>query len=96
MVSLNTVLLYMNRILYILLLLSITLLAGCKKEPEPPDDEPEIPTVTAAMARDTLYDVMNHRYLWYDLIPAVNKEDYDNPEDLLEALRNKPDDKWSL
>lgn len=86
----------MNRILYILLLLSITLLAGCKKEPEPPDDEPELPTVTAAMARDTLYDVMNHWYLWYDLIPAVNKEDYDNPEELLEALRNKPDDKWSF
>lgn len=83
----------MNK-LFILLLLSITLLAGCKKEP--PDDEPELPAITAAMARDTLYDVMNHWYLWYDLIPAVNKEDYDDPYELLEALRNKQDDRWSF
>lgn len=83
----------MNK-LYILLLLSLTLSVACKKEA--PDDEPEPPAVTAAMARDTLYDVMNHWYLWYDLIPAVNKEDYDDPYELLEALRNKQDDRWSF
>ena len=41
------------------------------------------------MARDTLYKKMNQWYYWYDKMPAVNKEDYSDPYELLEALRYK-------
>lgn len=80
--------------LYFLLVLIIPLFAACKKDE--PVDEPELPDVTAAMARDTLNDLMKQWYLWYDQLPLVNKEDYADPYELLEALRYKTRDRWSF
>ena len=39
------------------------------------------------MARNEFYSLMKDWYFWYDKMPVVNVEDYDSPEQLLEALR---------
>lgn len=78
----------MKKILIIALL--IPLLFSCKKEPDPVNT----PT-TEQKARDYLYDLMQYAYLWYKYMPTVKVSDYDGPDDLLEALRYKPRDKWS-
>lgn len=51
--------------------------------------------VTPAMARDSLFDIMNQYYYWYDKMPVITKENYADPYALLEALRYKPLDKLS-
>ncbi len=59
----------------------LAILTSCPKpEPEP---------TQATMARDTLYQKMNQWYYWYDKMPSVDKEDYSDPYELLEALRYK-------
>jgi len=82
--------------LYIPFLLFIALFTACNKGEPDPDPEPEPSGVTPAMARDTLNDLMKQWYLWYDLLPTVNKEDYADPYELLEALRYKARDRWSF
>lgn len=57
-----------------------SILTSCKKEPGPTPD---------AMARDTLYTLMNQWYYWYDKMPSIDKEDYSDPYELLEAMRYK-------
>lgn len=52
--------------------------------------------VTPAMARDSLYDLMNEVYYWYNLMPSVTKEDFDDPYQLMDTLRYKPLDRWSF
>ena len=79
--------------LYIFLILfavSFSITSCKKEEPAPPE-----PTVEEK-ARDELYNIMKDWYLWYDKMPDVNVKDYKGPEDLLEALRYKPLDKWSF
>lgn len=44
---------------------------------------------------EELYNIMDYYYLWNDSLPSINVNDYSNPEDLLEALRYTPRDKWS-
>lgn len=73
----------------IILLLSVS----CKKIDIPPDNND---TVTAAQARDTLYYIMKQWYYWYDKMPAVTRENYADPYELLEAVRYKELDKWSF
>ena len=58
----------------------IAILTSCTK---PSSDE------TQFMARDTLYKIMNQWYYWYDKMPSVDKEDYSDPYELLEAMRYK-------
>ncbi len=72
-------------------ILFLTLFASCKKDNVPPDV-----TVTPAMARDSLYYIMNEWYYWYDLMPTVNKDDYADPYELLDAMRYKELDRWSF
>lgn len=62
-------------------------IAGCEK------DEP-LPS-TEIQARDQFYELMNDWYLWYDKMPDVDKEQYDTPEELLEAMRYLPKDVFS-
>lgn len=42
-----------------------------------------------------LYSIMDWYYYWKDSIPDVDPDDYTNPNDLLEAMRYEPRDKWS-
>ena len=66
----------------------IILFSSCRKE------DP-VPEVTPAMARDSLYYLMKEWYYWYDKMPSVNRENYADPYELLEAIRYRPLDRWS-
>ena len=78
--------------LYIIFSLVLTgLFSSCRPHD---DDDPE---VTPEMAKDSLYYIMKTYYYWYDLMPFVDKEDYSNPNDLLDAMRYLPLDLyWSF
>jgi C-terminal processing protease CtpA/Prc len=72
----------------------LTLFSSCKKKEDP---EPVIiDELTDAMARDSLYFLMKQWYYWYDLMPSVNKANYADPYELLEAMRYKELDRWSF
>jgi carboxyl-terminal processing protease len=75
----------------LILILSLSLFASCKKDKVAPST-----TLTPAMARDSLYDVMNEWYYWNEDMPAVNKTNYADPYLLMDAMRYKPLDKWSF
>ncbi len=69
----------MKKILF-LIAACFSILTSCNKDPGPTPD---------AMARDTLYTLMNQWYYWYDKMPSIDKEDYSDPYELLEAMRYK-------
>jgi C-terminal processing protease CtpA/Prc len=50
---------------------------------------------SVAAQNQTVYDIMQDIYLWYDQIPVVNPASYDSPEELLEAIRYLPIDRFS-
>ncbi len=76
--------------LSLLLIIFVVLMGSCKKD-EPPSE------VTPEMARDSLYYIMKSYYYWYNLMPVVDKENYSNPYDLLDAMRYLPIDlHWSF
>ena len=66
----------------------LALLPACEKEDVKPDD-PKI------LARNEFYKLMKDWYFWYDKMPDVDVEDYNTPEELLEALRYLPYDRFS-
>lgn len=72
-------------------MLLIPLLFGCKKDPEPAGEN-----TFEERARDEFYDLMKDVYLWYTTMPTVKLSDYEDPAELLEALRYKPKDPWSF
>jgi carboxyl-terminal processing protease len=74
-------------------ILSISLFASCKKDKTPTPTPVEL---TPAMARDSLYAIMNEWYLWNNLMPVVNKDDYADPYTLLDAMKYKTLDRWSF
>lgn len=77
------------RKLFILSVLITLIFASCKKDPVQPE-------VTPAMARDSLYYIMNDWYYWYDKMPTVRKEDYTDPYELMDAMMYKTLDRWSF
>jgi carboxyl-terminal processing protease len=77
--------------LSLVIISSLLLIASCKKDPVAP-----AVTMTPALGRDSLYSIMRSWYYWYDLMPSVNKNDYDDPYTLLEAMRYKELDRWSF
>jgi carboxyl-terminal processing protease len=79
-----------RKLLFIGLLL-LSFFASCKK-----DNVSPTVTLTATMARDSLYDIMNSWYYWNDLMPSVNKKDYSDPYQLMDAMLYKPIDRWSF
>jgi len=78
--------------LSLLLIISLILL-GSFNSCRPHDEDAG---VTPEMARDSLYYIMKTYYYWYNLMPVVDRENYSNPYDLLEAMRYKELDKWSF
>lgn len=76
--------------LFFLPIIFLILFASCRK-----DDIKPVITLTDAMARDSLYYIMKEWYYWYNLMPTVTKEDYDDPYQLLEAMRYTTLDRWS-
>lgn len=79
-----------NRIFNLFLILAIgfgsMFISSCEKEIIYPEDRETI---------DELYSLMNQWYFWKDSISEINPDDYSNPDDLLEAMRYIPRDKWS-
>jgi carboxyl-terminal processing protease len=76
---------------YLLLILFgfiLIFLPACEKD----DEEPPDPKI---LARNEFYQLMQEWYLWHDKMPDVDVEDYDSPEDILEALRYLPYDRFS-
>lgn len=45
--------------------------------------------------KTAVYDIMNEWYLWNDQLPEVNIDAYSDADALLNAMMNKPTDKWS-
>jgi carboxyl-terminal processing protease len=81
--------------LFLFSILVPLIFSSCKKEePAPVDDGNTV--LTDAMARDSLYNLMNKWYYWYDKMPSVVKDNYSNPYDLMDAMRYQPLDKWSF
>ena len=79
--------------LFVLPFILMFFILSCKKnDTTPPPDT----GLTPAMARDSLYALMNQWYYWYSYMPAVNKDNYADPYALLEAMRYKTLDKWSF
>jgi C-terminal processing protease CtpA/Prc len=74
--------------LILLLAISGFFLSGCEK------DDNLFQNDTAA--RNELYNLMNEWYYWYEVMPQVNKEQYNDPYALLEAMRFLPDDRFSF
>lgn len=78
-----------------LILIPIVILivfTSCKKDDPPPVEQ----EITDAQANDSLYYLMNRWYYWYNVMPVVNRENYDNPYELMDAMMYKPTDKWSF
>ena len=85
--------------LFFLPLIFLTLFVSCKKDNITPEDN-VTPGVTPAMARDSLYYIMKEWYYWYNMpeatsVTSVNKANYKDPYELLEAMRYKTLDRWS-
>ncbi len=76
----------------LVVLLSVSLFASCKKD----SSSGSTTDITPAMARDTLWVIMHDWYLWNTLMPTVNKSDYDDPYELMDAMKYKVLDKWSF
>jgi C-terminal processing protease CtpA/Prc len=77
----------MNRLKPVLMLLLCVSILSCnrnkKEEPLP--------------INDFVYEAMKRFYFWDDKLPAnVRPGSFSNPEDLLEALRYRPLDRWSF
>ena len=45
--------------------------------------------------KTAVYEIMNEWYLWNDQLPEVNTDDFEDADALLNAMMNKPTDKWS-
>jgi hypothetical protein len=74
------------RLFLIAAVVGIFILGSCEKDKVyPPGIE----------AKGEFYDIMNQWYYWIDSIPDVDPDAYSSSEQLLEAMRFLPKDKWS-
>jgi carboxyl-terminal processing protease len=83
----------MKKLIFLPVIL-LVLFSSCKKN----DVQPSI---TDAMARDSLYYIMKAWYYWYNMpetesVTTANKDNYTDPYKLLEAMRYKELDRWSF
>lgn len=77
--------------LFIIPIIIFVLFSSCRK-----DDIEQPAELTDAMARDSLWQLMNDWYYWYKVMPSVNKDDYTDPYKLMNAVRYKDLDRWSF
>jgi carboxyl-terminal processing protease len=61
---------------------------SCRKD-EVDDEEP------GNIENREFYDLMTDWYYWYDQMPEIDPDLYASPYEVLEALRQKPVDRWS-
>ena len=72
--------------LILALLIGLVFISSCEKDKIYPSGSDKV---------SELYSIMSQWYYWKDSIPDVDPDDYTNPNDLLEAMRFEPRDKWS-
>ncbi len=82
--------------LVLITIVFLSIFASCKKN----NVTPQV-TLTATMARDSLYYIMKEFYFWYNMpeaeaVTTANKDNYSDPYLLLEAMRYKALDRWSF
>jgi C-terminal processing protease CtpA/Prc len=77
---------------YIVLFFVLALVSSCSKDDTQPTDN----AAFSAEARDALYNLMSEWYLWYQLMPSVNLDDYSDPYEMVNALRYESLDRWSF
>ena len=65
---------------------SLVFITSCEKEKVYPPESEMV---------DELYSLMNQWYLWKDSIADIEPDNYQNPDELLEAMRYQARDKWS-
>lgn len=82
------------RKVFFLYIICMTLSVSCKKDNVDPIDDSG--TLTPVMARDSVYDIMKYWYYWAEDAPEVNKNNYSDPNAILEAMRYKELDRWSF
>lgn len=74
----------------VLFLSSAFLFTSCKK------DEEEDEIIEERIVENTeFYKLMQDWYYWYDQMPNVTPATYASPYEVLEALRKRPEDRWS-
>jgi len=82
--------------LQILTLFLAVSLFSCKEEDVVSDNTAGAQTFTRTDSLKLFVaQVMEEWYLWNDIIPELNVDDYDTPDDVLYAMMNKDLDKWS-
>lgn len=70
----------------IILLSGFIFFTSCEKEIiKPPNKN----------ATEIFYDIMQEWYLWNNDMPELDTDNFNNPEDVLDVLRNDEYDKWS-
>lgn len=69
---------------------------ACSDDPRPGTDEPGPGQECSTEERKgVVFDLMTDLYYWYDRVPEVSLEDYESPQELLEAMRYAELDRWS-
>lgn len=66
-------------------------LAGCRD-----DDMPGPDVNREEGAIQDVYAIMKEWYLWNDELPDLNLSEFDTPQEVMEALRKNPIDRWSF
>ncbi len=78
----------------LLLLFSIVFFTSCEKEKvEPPDNKTEDSNTqdTIAQLNKAFYNLMNEWYYWYEEIPDIDPDDFNNPSEMLNEIRYEKD-----
>lgn len=78
----------------VLFLLPLVFFTSCEKEKvEPSDNNTEDGNTqdTIAQLNKAFYNLMNEWYYWYDSIPEINPENYENPRAILDEIRDEKD-----
>jgi carboxyl-terminal processing protease len=79
-----------RKLLLPLLLVFVIAFQSCHK-----DEADNSETNDTLSANRYLYSLMHSLYLWYEYVPTVNPDTFDNPEVLIDSLKYDLYDRWS-
>jgi carboxyl-terminal processing protease len=83
-----------ERIVLYFSLLVLIFLSSCRKDEVIEPDPVDTGNPNAAV-NETFYDLMKDWYFWNTQIPEINPSTYSSPSQVLEAIRKRPEDRWS-
>lgn len=90
----------MNRYWLLLLAFPVLIFTACEddevlQEREVPDAQSAQELEEVNALKQEVYDVMQEWYLWNDQLPEVDLADFESTDQLMNALKYSPLDKWS-